>query len=189
MLTLFLPKIRQLLVRKLCVAQSHQRDWWDLQHYDLSVQFSLIPKTIKGSNVISFKTVKAGNKMQIDLQTPLIWQKSRGGTDLKFEHPRGNVYWFILIRLKRSWRFDYGLLGRQTDGESKNPLGATGITWGRDDLGNILSLQPVKESVREHLVGKQRSRCGRTRQRNEYQYYPFKIWFAVLMDVWKNWRK
>src|SRR4051794_19186626 len=48
-----------------------ERAWWDVLHYDLSVQFLPETRTVKGSNLITFKTLTAGNKMQIDLQEPL----------------------------------------------------------------------------------------------------------------------
>jgi aminopeptidase N len=113
-----------------------EREWWDLQHYDLSVQFFPETKTIKGSNVISFKTVKAGNKMQIDLQTPLKMTKiTHGSADLKFER-EGNVYWVYLDKELAKGVDDSITVyweGRPT--ESKNPPWSGGITWGRDDLG------------------------------------------------------
>ena len=63
-----------------------EREWWDVQHYDLSVQFMPETRSIKGSNVITFKTLKPGSRMQIDLQEPLnITRIDHGGTDLKFE--------------------------------------------------------------------------------------------------------
>src|SRR3954471_6948069 len=48
-----------------------EREWWDVLHYDLSVQFFPDTRTIKGSNTITFRTLKSGQKMQIDLQQPL----------------------------------------------------------------------------------------------------------------------
>src|SRR4029079_13006799 len=70
-----------------------EREWWDVQHYDLSVQFMPETRSIKGSNVITFKTLKPGSRMQIDLQEPLnITRVDHGGTDLKFER-EGNVFW------------------------------------------------------------------------------------------------
>ncbi|HYJ89715.1 MAG TPA: hypothetical protein VEV84_00270, partial [Pyrinomonadaceae bacterium] len=44
-----------------------EREWWDVQHYDLSVQFFPPTRSVKGSNVITFKTLKPGSRMQIDL--------------------------------------------------------------------------------------------------------------------------
>src|SRR4051812_2505752 len=68
-----------------------EREWWDVQHYDLSVQFLPERRQIQGSNVIAFKTLKPGSKMQIDLQEPLnITKVMHGGTALKFDR-EGNV--------------------------------------------------------------------------------------------------
>ena len=50
-------------------------------------------RSIKGSNVITFKAIKPGRKMQIDLQTPLnITKILHSGMELKYER-EGNVYW------------------------------------------------------------------------------------------------
>jgi aminopeptidase N len=114
-----------------------ERAWWDVQHYELWVQFMPDTKTIRGSNTITFKTLKAGSRMQIDLQQPLnITKITHDGTDLKFER-EGNVYWVTFdkeipagIEDKVSIYYE----GRPT--ESKNPPWSGGVTWGRDDLGN-----------------------------------------------------
>jgi len=47
-----------------------EREWWDVQHYHLNVEFLPETRRLKGSNEIIFKTLKPGNKMQIDLQPP-----------------------------------------------------------------------------------------------------------------------
>src|SRR5688572_29443637 len=56
-----------------------EREWWDVQHYHLQVEFLPDTKRLKGSNTIIFKTVKPGNKMQIDLQPPLAITKVAHG--------------------------------------------------------------------------------------------------------------
>src|SRR5678816_3129730 len=72
-----------------------EREWWDVQHYHLKVEFLPETKRLKGSNEIVFKTVKPGNKMQIDLQPPLAITKiTHGDLQLKFER-EGNVYWVM----------------------------------------------------------------------------------------------
>ena len=60
-----------------------ERDWWDVQHYDLSVEFFPDTRTIKGSNIITFKTLTPGVKMQIDLQPPLAITKVLYGSRTK----------------------------------------------------------------------------------------------------------
>ena len=113
-----------------------ERDWWDVQHYNLSVQFFPETKTIKGSNIITFKTVNAGNKMQIDLQTPLAITKiTHGSKELKFER-EGFVYWVSLEKELAKGvedKIEVYWEGRPT--ESLRPPWSGGITWGRDDLG------------------------------------------------------
>src|SRR5215510_4961175 len=70
-----------------------EREWWDVLHYDLMVEFLPETRSLKGSNTITFKTLKAGSKMQIDLQPPLaITKVTHGSSQLKFER-EGNVYW------------------------------------------------------------------------------------------------
>jgi len=46
-----------------------EREWWDVLHYHLQVEFLPETRRLKGSNTITFKTLKPGNKMQIDLAT------------------------------------------------------------------------------------------------------------------------
>src|SRR4026209_2271508 len=79
-----------------------EREWWDVLHYHLQVEFLLESRRLKGSNTITFKTLKPGNKMQIDLQPPLaittithgdrILPSGNQNPELKFER-EGNVYW------------------------------------------------------------------------------------------------
>src|ERR1051325_796224 len=53
-----------------------EREWWDVLHYHLQVEFLLETRRLKGSNTITFKTLKPGRKMQIDLQLPWKLRKS-----------------------------------------------------------------------------------------------------------------
>ena len=48
-----------------------ERAWWDLKHYNLSVNIYPETKTIKGSNTITFEVLESAHKLQIDLQKPL----------------------------------------------------------------------------------------------------------------------
>ena len=113
-----------------------EREWWDLQHYDLSVEFFPQTKTIKGSNVIAFKTLKAGSKMQIDLQQPLAMTKiTHAAAELKLER-EGNVYWVYLDKeLPKGIEDEIKVFWEGKPTESKNPPWSGGVTWGRDDLG------------------------------------------------------
>ena len=48
------------------------RSWWNILHYDLSVGFNITDSSIAGLNIIQFKAITTGNKMQIDLQEPMV---------------------------------------------------------------------------------------------------------------------
>ena len=47
------------------------RNWWDVLKYDLHVKFNIKDSTLSGYNRIQFKVVKAGERLQIDLQEPM----------------------------------------------------------------------------------------------------------------------
>ena len=113
-----------------------EREWWDVLHYHLNVAFLPETKSLKGSNVIAFKTLKPGNRMQIDLQPPLsITRILHAGAELKFER-EGNVYWVTFDRdLPKGVEDEIEVFYEGIPVVSKNPPWIGGITWGRDDLG------------------------------------------------------
>jgi aminopeptidase N len=128
------PVTRQEMLRG---AITPEREWWDVLHYDLSVQFLPETRSIRGSNVITFKALTAGSRMQIDLQTPLnITKITHGGVELKFER-EGHVFWVTFdkpVAQGAEDRIEIAYGGRPT--EARNPPWEGGVTWGRDDLGN-----------------------------------------------------
>src|SRR5215217_5362297 len=61
-----------------CIAQDSlrgsvtpERAWWDVLKYDITVEPDAVSKSITGSNIITFKALKPGKRMQIDLQEPM----------------------------------------------------------------------------------------------------------------------
>ena len=114
-----------------------EREWWDLLHYDLAVQFMPATRSIKGSNVITFKAIKPGTRMQIDLQEPLnITKVVHNGTDLKFER-EGNVFWITFDKeVAQGVEDKISIFYGGTPKAAKNPPWDGGITWGRDDMGD-----------------------------------------------------
>ena len=126
-----------------------QRKWWDLQHYDLSVEVFPETRSIQGSNLISFKAIEAGQEMQIDLQQPLAITSVKqdfagegGGGEKELKFRRGdkeqpNVYWItfdkeIQAGSKASIRVFY-------EGQplvAKKPPWSGGVSWLTDDKGD-----------------------------------------------------
>ncbi len=128
-----------------------EREWWDVLHYHLNVEFLPETKRLKGSNEIVFKTLKPGNKMQIDLQPPLAITKiTHGNSQLKFER-EGNVYWVTFEKdLPKGTEDKIEVFYEGIPVVSKNPPWVGGITWGRDDLGNhfiVTTCQGIGASI------------------------------------------
>ena len=128
-----------------------EREWWDLLHYHLKVEFLLETRRLKGSNEIVFKTLKPGNKMQIDLQPPLAITKiTHGRGELKFER-EGNVYWVMFEKeLPKGVEDKIEVFYEGVPTVSKNPPWVGGITWGRDDVGNpfiVTTCQGIGASI------------------------------------------
>jgi aminopeptidase N len=113
-----------------------EREWWDVMHYHLKVEFLPETRRLKGSNAITFKTLKAGNKMQIDLQPPLsITEVTHGDSQLKFER-EGNVYWIAFEKdIQKGVEDKIEISYEGVPVVSRNPPWVGGITWDRDDLG------------------------------------------------------
>ena len=113
-----------------------EREWWDVQHYHLKVAFLPETRRLKGSNEIAFKTLNAGNKMQIDLQPPLaITKVTHGDLQLKFER-EGNVYWVSFEKdIPKDVEDKIEIFYEGVPVVSRNPPWVGGISWDRDDLG------------------------------------------------------
>lgn len=128
-----------------------ERGWWDVLHYHLKVEFLPETKRLRGSNEITFKTLRPGNKMQIDLQPPLaITKVTHGDSQLKFER-EGNVYWVTFERdIPKGAEDKIEISYEGVPVASKNPPWVGGITWGRDDLGEhfiVTTCQGVGASI------------------------------------------
>ena len=78
-----------------------ERVWWNLTHYDLSVEVFPDEKRIEGSNVISYTVLEKNNSMQIDLQPPMKIEKvMQNGKELVYTS-EGNAH-FIHLNEKQN---------------------------------------------------------------------------------------
>ncbi len=138
------------------------RDWWDVQEYTVSVTPDFTTKTINGSVGITFKVLKPGKKMQIDLQSPLIidsigipnvdFSKIKKVNDtnthlltftgvkwslkkLKFKR-EGNVAWVDMPALKKGQTELVIVYYHGKPREAVNPPWDGGWIWKKDDKGN-----------------------------------------------------
>ncbi|MCG8332617.1 MAG: M1 family metallopeptidase [Chitinophagales bacterium] len=73
---------------------TEERAWWDLSYYHLDINIDASNKMISGSNTITYKALKPGKRLQIDLQEPMQIERVMQGVEhLNFTQD-GNV-WMI----------------------------------------------------------------------------------------------
>ena len=62
-------------------TNSPLRSWWDVTFYDLHVSISPSDSTIRGWNGITYRVVRPGNQLQLDLQPPLVIDSATNSPD------------------------------------------------------------------------------------------------------------
>lgn len=113
-----------------------ERAWWDLTYYHLDIQVHPEARTIQGTNTIQYKTLKASDMMQIDLQPPMqITKVTQNGKTLEFTK-EGNAH-FIQFASKS----EIGTVSEivvhyeGTPKVSAQPPWDGGLTWSSDANG------------------------------------------------------
>ncbi|HET9425678.1 MAG TPA: M1 family metallopeptidase [Gemmatimonadaceae bacterium] len=142
-------------------TNSPARSWWDVTFYDLRVSVNPGDSTIRGSNGITYRVVRPGTEMQIDLQPPLVVDSMvQDGQRLTFRRDsirppsgrgggRGNAGVAVDTALRAGNAFFVTLPAAPRRGEIKtvtvfyrgrprvavNPPWDGGFGWGTDSLG------------------------------------------------------
>jgi aminopeptidase N len=131
-----------------CVAQDSlrgsitpERAWWDVIKYDLTVQPDIDSKSIAGSNIITFKTVDNGKRMQIDLQKPMeindVMQRAKGKEQNVSFQRNGNVYYLDFNEpLKKNNTYSIQIKFSGFPREAITPPWDGGWIWKKDKYGN-----------------------------------------------------
>lgn len=113
-----------------------QRAWWDLVHYDLSVQVFPNNKSLSGTNVITYTVLDEFYEMQIDLQEPMhITSIKQESEELNFKRD-GSAY-FISLKAKQKQGTTQKLT-IQWEGKpivAQNAPWDGGIVWKKDKKG------------------------------------------------------
>ncbi|MHA7830762.1 MAG: M1 family metallopeptidase [Flagellimonas sp.] len=114
-----------------------EREWWDLNHYDLNVKVEPSKKYIAGYNVVRYKVLKEDKTLQIDLQEPMkIEAVTQDGKKLKFTS-KGNAH-FIKLK-KRQISGTFNELKIEYSGHPREAVRAPwdgGFSWKQDANGN-----------------------------------------------------
>jgi aminopeptidase N len=115
---------------------SPERAWWDVQHYALALEVLPATRSLRGSNTITFKTLTAGSRMQIDLQPPLaITAIEHADRALAFER-EGNVWWVSFPdRLPAGAEHSVVIRYEGKPRVSTRPPWSGGLSWQKDERG------------------------------------------------------
>lgn len=115
-----------------------ERAWWDLNYYHLAVKPDPAKQTLEGSVDIHYTVLAPNQKMQIDLQPPLVIKSVRqGGAELSFERAGRNAYIIQLSKEQKVGSRDF--ISVEYGGTpiiAKNPPWEGGVQWVTDNLGN-----------------------------------------------------
>lgn len=117
-------------------SNTPERAWWDLQHYHLKVKVDPETKSISGSNTVSYQVVSESNRLQIDLQEPMVLLKAiQNGKELDIEKD-GYSY---MISLQEDQKIDQTytleLLFEGSPVIAVRPPWDGGLTWTEDSNG------------------------------------------------------
>lgn len=124
------------------------RAWWDVVHYDLSIQPDPVTRTVHGTNSITLRTLVSGQRMQIDLQQPLVVDSIKADMASAFTAPvirgnelvpftrEGDVVWVDLpAPLSPGSTFLLHIYYHGTPREAQNPPWDGGWIWKTDAQG------------------------------------------------------
>src|SRR5690606_37735258 len=141
----YLPAIAQPLNQKVQFTRQDslrgsitpERSWWNVLHYDITVEPDIEKEAITGTNILKFKTTGSGNRMQIDLQQPMnITGVLFGEEKLPFTR-EGNVYFLrfpATLPEGKIYSINIQFSGRPL--KAKNPPWDGGWIWKKDKNGN-----------------------------------------------------
>lgn len=121
------------------------RDWWNVLKYDLHVTFNIPDSSISGFNNIQFKTLKKADKMQIDLQDPMIldsvvYINMRPGKGFSFDRlgftKDGNAYFITTPNFKPQTINYLAVYFHGKPRIAKRPPWDGGVIWQKDKNNN-----------------------------------------------------
>lgn len=117
-------------------ANGPARSWWDASFYDLQVRIFPADSSIRGRNGISYRVLRPGREMQVDLQEPLVVDSIlQDGVVLKSRRD-GNAFLVTLVAPQRVGAVKtITVLYHGKPRAARNPPWDGGLIWKQDSLG------------------------------------------------------
>lgn len=113
------------------------RSWWDVEFYDLNVRVNPADSSISGWNGITYKVLRPGREMQIDLQMPLrIDSIVQGSRKLAFRRDSNAFFVTGMAPAAAGARAKVTVYYRGKPRAAKNAPWDGGFVWNRDSVGN-----------------------------------------------------
>jgi len=117
-------------------SSTPEKAWWNLVHFDLTVEPDYVRQTISGSNRIEYTVLSAGvRRLQLDLRAPLQIDSVRfHGRRLTFR--RDGDAWFIDMPQQQAGRTEVVVVYYSGKPKvSSKPPWDGGVVWTSDSLG------------------------------------------------------
>ncbi len=112
-----------------------ERAWWDLQHYDLSVEVFPKTKSIVGKNTIRYIVLEKERVMQIDLQAPMKIDKVvQNGKEFSFSS-KGSAHFIKLKKQVVGSEQQLTIYFSGSPREAIRPPWDGGFSWEKDSNG------------------------------------------------------
>jgi aminopeptidase N len=118
---------------------SPERTWWDAVKYEITVEPNFAEKTISGKNVLTFKAISEGKKMQLDMQEPMEIESVTQTTEEKAlpTTRNGNAYFVEFAQaIKKGSQHTLIIKFKGSPREAVTPPWDGGWIWKRDKSGN-----------------------------------------------------
>lgn len=110
-----------------------ERAWWDLQHYHLDIAVDPLTQTITGTNTVRYEVIGKQNRLQIDLQAPMLLEKAiQKGIELKIDK-EGSAHFITLVSPQKTSELNELVLhfkGKPV--VAVRPPWDGGLTWKKD---------------------------------------------------------
>src|SRR5689334_20670445 len=112
------------------------RAWWDASFYDLHVAISPSDSSIRGHNAITYRVLKPGKEMQIDLMTPLeVDSMVQDGKSVAFKREGAAFFATLNAPQRAGAKNKITVYYHGKPQIAKNPPWQGGFSWTKDSLG------------------------------------------------------